>query len=70
MGLLAAFVALLSLLLAGCIIEETLGACEGHAKHEVFCYDDFTREECEQYDLDGHLDAYWEYHPGLFCDEL
>lgn len=63
-----ALLALGLLLLAGC---ESLGACEGYSSilNKTYCYDDYTEEECDDYDSQEVNGANWNFYPGETCAE-
>lgn len=54
---------------AGCA---QLGACEGHSDilDSWYCYDDWTEDECDAYDVERVNDASWNFHGGDTCTEL
>ncbi len=61
--------ALLLSLTAGC--EGELGACEGWSDilSSGYCYDDWTEDECDDYDAEGVNGADWHFHGGQTCSE-
>lgn len=49
-----------------------LGACDGTSGilGTYYCYDDWTEDECDDYDALGANDASWTFHAGSTCGDL
>jgi hypothetical protein len=49
-----------------------LGACEGYSDilGSSYCYDDWTEDECDDYDAEEVNGADWSFHPGDTCADL
>jgi hypothetical protein len=49
-----------------------LGACDGTSGilGTYYCYDDWTEDECDDYDALEVNDARWTFHAGLTCSDL
>ena len=65
----AVTIAALSFACIGC---NPLGACEGTSGilGTTYCYDDWTEDECDDYDAEEVNDARWNFHAGETCSDL
>jgi len=47
------------------------GACHGYSPtfDEDYCYDDWTEDECDEWDVEQVNAAAWNFHAGQSCAE-
>lgn len=66
-------IGIVSLTLQSCLFNfNVTGACEGYSDilDSWYCYDDWTRSECNEYDIQEINAADWTFYAGETCWDL